>query len=69
MRSSTFHAWDRALDGQLEQKLRDWRDDESQLTFSEIAVRLRLDHDIHVTDETVRRWCIDLGIHEPKAAA
>lgn len=30
-------------------------------TFGDIAFRLRAEHDIKVTQETVRRWCGDLA--------
>lgn len=29
------------------------------LTFAKIAYRLQAEHDIEVTQETVRRWCAD----------
>lgn len=35
--------------------LRVWRSNDVPL--AEIAWRLRTDHDIHVTAETVRKWC------------
>lgn len=35
-------------------------------TFADLAYRLRSEHDIDVTQETVRRWC---GIYLPTEAA
>lgn len=60
--SSLYDMADRLAGGDLETRLRNWRNDGE--TFAEIAFRLRGDG-VTVTHETVRNWCITLGIHEP----
>lgn len=51
---------DRLLDGKLEELLTEMRADEQ--SYDTIARRLHAEHDIDVTGETVRRWCIDLDV-------
>jgi hypothetical protein len=60
-RSSLFDLADQNLSGELESLLREWRTD--GLTFADIAHQLRTEHEITVTHETVRAWCVKLGIH------
>jgi len=64
MRSPVFEIADKALDGQLAARLRAWRSD--GLTFDAIAREL-LAEDLTVTAESVRNWCIRLGIHESRS--
>ncbi len=52
---------DRALDGKLTKTLTDWKDE--GVTFAEMAFKLRTEHDLAVSAETVRVWCTELGIH------
>lgn len=66
-RTSSFPAWDRVLDGKLAAMLADWRAEE--VPFAEIAHRLRVDHSIRVSAETVRRWCIATEAVEPDEAS
>lgn len=60
-RTSTFPLADKALDGQLETRLRDAR--AAGESFEEIARKLHNDG-IAISGETVRKWCHDLGIEE-----
>lgn len=53
---------DRLLDGKLAELLSAMRADDQ--SYDSIARRLHVDHDIDVTGETVRRWCIDLEVEE-----
>lgn len=46
---------DRILGGRLDQWLTEQR--AADQSFAEIAYRLRTDHDIAVSAETVRTWC------------
>jgi hypothetical protein len=55
----------RILDGRLRSMLRRWRT--KGLSHAQIAYKLRADHDITVSDETVRMWCLRLGIDEATA--
>jgi len=48
---------DRILEGKLTDRLTQWRDE--GLSYDAIARRLDADHDIGVTAETVRKWCIE----------
>jgi hypothetical protein len=64
-RTSTALLVDRLIPGGLEPFLRSARDGGE--TFNDIAFRLRAEHDIKVTEETVRRWCG--SILGPKASA
>lgn len=59
-RRPLFPLYDRILDGKLAALLTGWRAE--GLSHEEITGRLRSDHEIVVTSETVRRWCRDLGI-------
>lgn len=54
MATDSYLLHDRILDGRLGKMLDDWRAE--GLSFPEIAFRLRTEHDIKVSDETVRRW-------------
>lgn len=47
---------DRLIPGGLAAYLTEAR--ENGQTFADIAFRLRTEHDIEVTQETVRRWCL-----------
>lgn len=66
---STFPIFDQAIGGGLETLLKEWRKPDPPMSFAEIAHTLRAEHEVLVTDETVRRWCVELGIHDPKTAA
>jgi intein-encoded DNA endonuclease-like protein len=57
MRTSSFPAWDKALDGRLGDILGDLRSE--GLSFEAIAFRLRHEHGITVSSATVRRWCLE----------
>lgn len=52
---STFHLYDRILDGQLGQTLTTWRNEDPPASYTEIVVRLR-ELGVAVSQETVRRW-------------
>lgn len=66
---STFPIFDQALGGGLEARIRDWRAATPPISFEGIARLLRAD-DVAVSGETVRRWCLDLGIPtDPEDAA
>lgn len=47
---------DRLIPGGLAAYLTEAR--ENGQTFADITFRLRTEHDIEVTQETVRRWCL-----------
>lgn len=64
-RQPLFPLFDRILGGKLAEQLAAWRAED--LSFDAIARRLGAEHDIEVTGETVRRWCIDLEIPEAVA--
>lgn len=53
---------DRLLDGKLADYLSDRRAE--GLSFDAIGRRLANEHDVSVTGETVRRWCVELGIED-----
>lgn len=55
-----FPIVDLALGGQLEARLRAWRE-EPKTSYDEIANTIRAEG-VDLNGETVRRWCIDLGI-------
>lgn len=57
---------DRALGGRLESRLRLLR--ESGISYDLIAISLR-DDSVTVSGETVRKWCIELGIEPMKESA
>ncbi len=52
---------DRALGGRLPLILAQYR--EEGMSFRSMAKRLSADHAVEVTGETIRAWCLDLGIH------
>ena len=52
-RTSTFLLYDRILDGGLQARLLEWR--EEGVSVTDMAYRLR-DKDVKVAPETVRRW-------------
>lgn len=58
---------DRALGGKLASTLQAWKDEE--VSFAEMAFRLRTQHDLSVSAETVRVWATDLGVHTPSSEA
>jgi hypothetical protein len=64
---STFPLVDALFDGKLEDRLREWREDEQ--SHETIARLIRDEKGAGVTLSTVRRWCIDLGIDTVKAAS
>lgn len=53
--SGTYPLVDRILDGHLADRLRSWRHE--GWSFQRIADELRDEHDVRVSDETIRRWC------------
>lgn len=58
MRTSTFPLVDRhVFGGTFVDKLRQWRAE--GVSHAEIAYVLRSEHDVAVSKETVRRWCIE----------
>lgn len=65
-RSSLFPLFDQLLDGKLEQRLAVAR--AQKLSFDDIAHDLRAEG-VHVTGETVRRWCKELGIPTERQTA
>lgn len=65
-RKSTYHYYDRKLGGRLADLLSEWRDEVPKPSFETMARRLAA-HDVDVTGETVRRWCMQLD-GEPEAA-
>lgn len=67
-RRAMFPLVDRALGGDLEARLREWRSTSPPTSFEQIGHLLRAE-EVVVSSETVRRWCIDLGIDDGPAAA
>ena len=59
MASSLLVMADRALDGNLETLLNEWRTE--GISYAEMSGRLR-DRAVTVSYETVRAWCIKYGI-------
>ncbi len=57
--AGTYDLVDRVLDGNLEAMLGKWRADGT--SYRQIAKSLLVDHNIDVSDETIRRWVIGLG--------
>lgn len=55
----------RLMDGRLAEFLRDAR--QARDSYFTISVRLRDEHGISVNPASVRRWAIDMGVHEPAA--
>ena len=53
-RTSTYPLVDRALGGTLDTLLKEWR--EEGLSLADISYRLRSDHDIKVSANTIGRW-------------
>lgn len=66
MRTSTYNAWDRALDGTLTKLLLDW--DAEGLPPEEIGYRLRSEYDVKVSRSTVSRWLIIAKTDAEKAS-
>lgn len=64
MPAGTFELHDRVIGGGLADRLRTQR--AQGLAWNEIAYRLRRDHDLKVSVETLRRWYSEL---EPGDAA
>lgn len=62
---ASFDLFDRLMGGRLERRLRSLADEGH--TYVRMAERLRSDNDIDVSHETVRRWCLDLGIENPRS--
>lgn len=60
---------DRILEGRLEQELTDRRT--AGESYDAIARWFAATHDLEVTSETVRQWCLGFGIQkaEPKSEA
>lgn len=58
---------DRILDGKLTTILTAWKAE--GLSNEAVARRLHAEHDIDVTAETVRKWCIELEVPQAKAAS
>jgi len=50
----TFPLVDRILDGQLAERLTEWR--AAGDSYASIVYKLRSEHDVTVSIETVRRW-------------
>lgn len=67
-RRSMFPLVDKALGGDLEARLREWRSTTPPTSFEQIGHHLRAE-DIVVSSETVRRWCNDLDIDTPAEAS
>lgn len=67
-RTATYPLIDRLLEGTLEARLREQR--EGGDSFADMSRSLLLDHALVVSTDTIRRWCMDLGIEksEPEAA-
>lgn len=61
--SRTFRIADSLLGGDLDRSLRRWR--KAGCSFDHIASELASTYGVTVTAETVRVWCMDLGIHQP----
>lgn len=65
-RTATYPLIDRLLGGTLEARLRDQRGQGE--SFATIARNLLLEDELVVSTDTVRRWCMDLGIEKVGAA-
>jgi len=65
-----FALADRILNGELVDRLTDWRTQDPRVSFDEIADRLKAEG-VKASRETVRRWCdtLDLTDPEPERAA
>lgn len=66
-RTATYPLIDRLLGGTLEARLREQR--EGGASFADISRNLFTEHDLTVSIDTVRRWCMDLGIEKPEPEA
>lgn len=62
---NTLDLYDRILAGGLKPLLRQWKTEE--VALDEQTHRLRTEHDVQVSRETVRRW--QLALAEPDQAA
>ncbi len=54
MRTSTYPLVDQILGGNLAKTLTDWR--EEGLTYRQMSDRLKAEHGVDISIETVRRW-------------
>lgn len=63
---STLPLYDRLLDGELKSILQELRT--NGVSFSEIAFKLRDEHDVKIDPTTVMRWCQELGIEQERAS-
>ena len=59
-----FALADRILDGELAERLKQWRAERPRASYDDIARRLEA-HGIEVSRETVRRWCDSLDLIAP----
>lgn len=66
-RTSSLHLVDRILDGRLAQELTERR--AAGDSYNAIARWLAAEHDLEPTGETVRQWCITLGVEAQAATA
>lgn len=66
MSRSQFPLADRLVGGDLKERIAAWRAE--GLSFNDIAIRLREEHSIAVTDETVRRWAGQFVVDTEPAA-
>lgn len=57
---------DRLMDGHLSDFIGDAR--RAGSSYFTISVRLREEHGISVNPASVRRWAIDMGVHQPPEA-
>lgn len=67
MATPIFPLVDRILKGRLLEFLRAQR--QAGLSYQQIATLLHVDHDVSVTTETVRKWCLSNGITESEQPA
>ena len=61
-RTASYPLIDRLLDGRLEDALRERRT--GGQSFADIARWLLTEHQLTLSTDTVRRWCIDLSIEK-----
>ena len=61
---STYDAWNGYLGGKLGTILKDAR--AAEQSFGQISRTLYRDHDIDVSQDTVRRWCLQVGAKLPR---
>lgn len=57
MATNTYALINRVLGGHLQDLLSGWRTE--GISYPEMAYKLRSEHDIAVSDETLRRWVKD----------